>query len=364
MIGKPDVAIIGAGIVGLFAALFFKQNRPGMRVSVFERSAFGAGATTRNAGFACFGSASELLDDLHKQSESEVFSLVEKRWHGLRLLRQMLGDAAIGFEPCGGVELFNENDREIAKTCLDFLPRANSLLADVIGPEAFRPLRENFGFAGVETTISSPFEGKINTGKMYRTLLQHARNAGVDVHFGIAISSIEQRPDSSVLLTPNGTIHARKVAVCTNGFARHLLPDLDVQPGRNLVMVTQPLKDLPGQAFHYDQGYVYFREIDGRLLIGGARNADLQNEFTEAFDTNENIKNKLIEIVRHVLFPEHDIRIDYIWSGIMGLGESKTPLVGKTHEGLHYAVRMGGMGVALGSFTGRELAEGLLMEEL
>jgi hypothetical protein len=62
------------------------------------------GASTKNAGFACFGSISEIIDDLKSHSEEEVYQLVTKRLEGLRLLGS-LGDA-IDFKPYGGYELF------------------------------------------------------------------------------------------------------------------------------------------------------------------------------------------------------------------------------------------------------------------
>lgn len=64
LIGNPDVAVIGAGITGLNAAIRLKQLDPALDVLVLERGALPEGASTRNAGFACFGSPSELLADL------------------------------------------------------------------------------------------------------------------------------------------------------------------------------------------------------------------------------------------------------------------------------------------------------------
>jgi hypothetical protein len=62
------------------------------------------GASTKNAGFACFEVFQEIIDLKH--SEEEVYQLVTKRLEGLRLLRKRLGDEAIDFKPYGGYELF------------------------------------------------------------------------------------------------------------------------------------------------------------------------------------------------------------------------------------------------------------------
>ena len=101
-----DVAIIGSGIVGLSTALTLRERHKSLRIAVLERGALPEGASTRNAGFACFGSISELLDDLEHHSESDVFALVEKRFRGLARLRQRVGDANMNYEATGNYEIF------------------------------------------------------------------------------------------------------------------------------------------------------------------------------------------------------------------------------------------------------------------
>ena len=108
-----DVAIIGSGIVGLNAALNLKKKNKKLKIIVLERGMLPTGASSKNAGFACFGSPSELLEDLEKCSENEVFSLVEKRWKGLLRLRKNLGDKAIDFHNWGGYEVFDSKKKFI-----------------------------------------------------------------------------------------------------------------------------------------------------------------------------------------------------------------------------------------------------------
>ena len=96
-----DVAIIGSGIVGLSAAIHLKTLEPNSRIVVLERGALPTGASTRNAGFACFGSMTELLDDLSHMSEDDVLGVVEKRWTGLQRLRSLVGDENLDFRQLG-----------------------------------------------------------------------------------------------------------------------------------------------------------------------------------------------------------------------------------------------------------------------
>ncbi len=86
-----DYCIIGSGITGLNCALRLKELKPDSRILILEKGMLPEGASTKNAGFACFGSISEILDDLKHHSEAEVVELVQKRVNGLQLLRNNLG---------------------------------------------------------------------------------------------------------------------------------------------------------------------------------------------------------------------------------------------------------------------------------
>ncbi|MCB0620932.1 MAG: FAD-dependent oxidoreductase, partial [Saprospiraceae bacterium] len=92
LLGRPDLVVIGSGIVGLTAAIRLRERFPDRRVVVLERGSLPSGASTRNAGFACFGSMTELLADLEARPEEEVWQLVGRRWQGLQRLRALLGD--------------------------------------------------------------------------------------------------------------------------------------------------------------------------------------------------------------------------------------------------------------------------------
>ena len=101
-----DLIIIGSGIVGLSAAISFKEKNKKAKVIVLERGVLPQGASTKNAGFACFGSVSELLSDLKKSEEDLVWQTVEMRIKGLEVLRNRLGDKQIDYKEFGGFELF------------------------------------------------------------------------------------------------------------------------------------------------------------------------------------------------------------------------------------------------------------------
>jgi gamma-glutamylputrescine oxidase len=98
----PHLTVVGGGLVGLFTALHYKRQHPGHRVLVLERGPFPSGASVKNAGFACFGSPSELLADLDREGEHAMLARVDERYQGLQELRAELGDDPIGFAATGG----------------------------------------------------------------------------------------------------------------------------------------------------------------------------------------------------------------------------------------------------------------------
>ncbi len=104
-----DIVIIGAGIVGLCTGISLLEKDPTLRVLILERNYLPLGASTKNAGFACFGSPSELLEDLEHHNEEKVFSLFKRRFDGIQKLIQYTHSFPIEFEHIGGYELLHAN---------------------------------------------------------------------------------------------------------------------------------------------------------------------------------------------------------------------------------------------------------------
>ncbi len=364
--GALDVLIIGSGIVGLNAALRLKELEPSLNIAVLDRGVLPLGASTRNAGFACFGSMTELLDDLKKVPEAAVWALVEKRWQGLQRLRKRLGDTAIDYEALGGYEVFRPEEEAIFQQCEAQIPAFNKILQSITGQQAtYRIVDsdiEKFRFQGVKHLILNQAEGQLHTGKMMASLLRQVAAAGIQLYNGVAIEKIEYDQQCVTFTTAAGwEITTKRAIVATNGFAKQLFPDLDLQPARNQVLITNPIPNLRLRgAFHYDKGYYYFRNVDNRILLGGGRHLAPQTESTDAFGTTALIQEALVRLLREVILPGQAVEIDTWWSGILGIGAQKKPIVNRVSDKLVVAVRLGGMGVAIGSLVGEEAAECLL----
>lgn len=354
-----DVLVIGAGITGLSAAASLKENDPTLKVAVLERSILPSGASTKNAGFACFGSVSELLNDVNVLGEQGMVDLVMKRWDGLQKTSQRLGRSEIDLQAKGGYELVS--DQNLIAT--DAIDQINGLLRPFFQEDVFQLANHkisDFQFGNTDQLIENTFEGQIDTGKMMSALWNYCMHLGIKIHTGAMVDRIQEEADAVSIFSGHYLFKAKKIAVCTNAFANALLSeqDLDVVPGRGIVMSIIPQKALHFEGtFHYDQGYYYFRDYYGKLLFGGGRNMALLEEQTTEFGINEKIKNKLIHDLQTIILPNQPYAIEMEWSGVMAFGRTKAPIVRTISDRMAIGVRLGGMGVAIGSLVGEEVAE-------
>jgi gamma-glutamylputrescine oxidase len=362
---RYDVVVLGGGIVGLSTAYFVKQKYPSQRVLVLERGILPSGASTKNAGFACMGSASELLNDLKTMSEQEVIALFMLRKKGLERLRRLLGDTAIGYQANGSYELIQKHELEV----LERLPYLNQLLRSELNTEAFREAKNTVNTYGFDerqaySMIQNTCEGEIDTGWMMRNLTDLTLQQGIEIKTGCKVlhfhegSQEVQLDIQNPIGTETITLFASKLIVCTNAFASTLLPDLDITPGRGQVLITKPIQHLPFKGiFHFDQGYYYFREYRGCLLLGGGRNLAMEKEATLEIELNHTIQSDLEEKLRTLIIPNNKFDIALRWAGIMAFGPTKQPIIQQYSNRIFIGVRMGGMGIAIGAEVAHQLHE-------
>ncbi|MEK9997077.1 MAG: FAD-dependent oxidoreductase [Cryomorphaceae bacterium] len=352
-----DLVVVGGGIVGHFTALFYAQKNPEHRVAILERGLFPSGASTKNAGFACFGSIAELEHDVASIGEEATAALVMKRYNGLKLLRETLGDEAIDYREVGGYEMCFEPPKQER---IDFF---NDLLEPHLGkrPYSVQP-SEGYGFSTEVThLIKNALEGTVDTGKMMAALQQKVAQAGVLTFTQSTVENLESTNEGKTIYvqTADGSVSffARQVALCTNAFSRKFLAEEELEPGRGLVLVSKPHPAFHWEgSFHYHDGYNYFRTVDGRLLLGGGRHLDKPGETTLVPGINSAIEKALKEDIASLIAPGVAVEIDYLWSGVMAFGSSKQPVIKRIDDHMVAGIRLGGMGVAIGARVGKDLA--------
>jgi glycine/D-amino acid oxidase-like deaminating enzyme len=377
-----DIIIAGSGLVGLWSAYYLKRSAPSLSVTIVDRGIIPTGASTRNAGFACFGSLTELMADAGKMGEDQMLDLVGMRYKGIKRIAKLFSDKDTGFERYGGYELIVERppaadgmppsdvgllqglpqeiDINTLRSNIDWLNR--KLKKIVKQQKVFRLQDEKiagFGFAGVRHLVENRAEAQLHSGKLCQALLRLVQSMGVTVLNNIGIKSFEKVNGQLLLQTDQSfNLSANQLLVCTNAFARQLLPQLEIEPARGQILVTSPIDKLPFKGtFHFDEGFYYFRDLGDRVLLGGARNKAIEEEHTDEMTITDTIQQELERFLREVILPGRPYTVEHRWSGIMGLGPEKSPIVRQINDQVFCAVRMSGMGVALAPVIGEKVAD-------
>ena len=384
LLAPADLTIIGSGIVGMSTALHYKKLRPHDKVRIMERDPIGEGGTTRNAGFACFGGPGEWLDDLEQLGQEGWLRLVEMRIQGLSTLLELHRPEDLDLRWTGGWELFNDDERGQLRSTevlehIDVLNQAvQPLLESGLGglnPERIgQPALELDPYRaeafGAHMAIHLPWEGMLHTGKLVSSFHAALDAIGVQRLHGCAINGLTRLEGSRKcwsISTPRGDFESDRVAVCTNGFAQQLLPDLEVETAPNRVMVVKPDKGMPPTGcYHVEDGYLYFRTLEeGHVLFGGGRQFGIAWPTADALPREVNAvtaewDRRLLESAERWLGA--CAHVTHRWTGWLGVGQDREPLIGSAAPGLHHAVRMGGMGIAVGSGIGKKLARRIAHE--
>lgn len=354
---RRDVIIIGAGFTGLWTAISIKEKYPDLSVLIIERSRIPLGASTRNAGFACFGSLTEIIADQGKMGWDKTLELIKMRFEGLLKIQKYFKNSEIDFDLSGGFEILNN------ESPLEKMQEVNEKMKPITGISATYSLQQDkikaFGLGKSDFLIENPCEGSLHSGKLLQKLLEKCQDLKVEFLFGTPVTDvIEENTGMEVRLSEDLSVHAEQVIHCTNAFSSQFLENEEIIPARGQILVTEPVQNLKLKGtFHYDEGFYYFRNVGNRVLLGGGRNQDFKTEETHDFQTTEFLQNHLENFLKEVILPDHDFKIGLRWSGIMAMGSEKTPIVKQVSERQFCAVRLSGMGVALAPKIGEIIAD-------
>lgn len=355
-----DVLVVGGGITGLSTAIAIKELAPHKSVLVLEALGHGTLASTKNAGFACIGSVGELLEDMSKSDTDTVQAVLSYRQEGLRVLRQRLGDDVLRYREVGGVEVFWSADDETGRH-MAMIPQVNHIVREATGLEqTFEVVEHRLAAATINPLgIRNKYEGCLHPGYMMQALELKALQLGVHYHRGVAVDSIER--DRHVVIASNGEIAYQQLCVCTNSLAADLLEGLDVQPVSNIVgyFDTQSVPQWRS-CYHLHKGYLYFRKVNNRYsLLGGGRHI-LDTDYKNGLPDDERVKSYLRDVLGQLT---DGVVGDFegYWSGLLGVGKDKMPIIQAVGDDIYCGAKLGGMGVAIGSYMGQRMA-GLVLD--
>ncbi len=323
------------------------------------------GASTRNAGFACFGSFGEIREDIENMGMDAAVQLIENRVKGLELHKSRLGEEKMGYVPSGGGEfLFKDETLEEGE-----LQAMNAQLKPILKKEVFfkdpdAVSRLGFNPEPIQHFIGNRCEGQVDTGKFMLNLWLYASQLGVLIMNGMEVLDYEDHGSGCNLFALHNQIKApvefkcETLIFCTNAFSQRFIKDLDCIPGRGQILVTKPIPHLKMKGiYHFAKGYYYFRDFESRIIFGGGRNLDIEGETTEEIAINDTIQDSLKHYLTELILPGVDYEIESQWAGIMAFGKEKNPIIERVSGHVIAGIRMGGMGIALSGITATKIAD-------
>jgi glycine/D-amino acid oxidase-like deaminating enzyme len=339
--GRPEVAVIGGGVTGCSCALTLAER--GVRVRLYEAGEIAAGASGRNGGFALRGATApydQARVDLGHERAKLVMELTER---SLDRMESLAGDA---FRRVGSLRLAWDEAE------LDALQREHDALReDGFAVEWVDALEGRLAelYLGA---ILHPHDGALFPARWVRRLARHAAEAGADVreHTRVAVDELD----------------ADAVVVAGDGYTASLLPELAeaIVPTRGQVLATEPLRERLYERPHYARGgYDYWHQLpDGRLVIGGQRDASFETEATNVLETTVLVQGRLDDLVEQLV--GYRPQVTKRWAGIWGTTPDLQPLVGPVpgRDGVWVAGGYSGHGNALGLACGDLVARAILGE--
>ena len=339
--GAVDVEIVGGGVTGISAALTLA--RLGKRVRLHEARAIASGASGRNGGFALRGGAmayDSAREWLGHDAAADYWRLTEVY---VDRMAELGGDA---IRRTGSLRLAGDDERDELRTEFDALQEdgfAAEWLDELPAPLAGR-------FPGA---LFHPDDAVLQPARLVRRLAVAAAEAGVEIREHDRVEDLEQ-------------LEAETVLVATDGYPSGLLGELEglIIPTRGQMIATEPLPERLFPMPHYGRhGYDYWHQNDeGRLIVGGFRDADMDSEFTAEEATTERIQGALEGFAEALLgrMPT----VTHRWAGVFGLVPDLMPVVGPhpADDRVWVAGGYSGHGNVLGLMCGDLVAQAIVGE--
>lgn len=355
-----DVCVVGGGYAGLSTALHL--SRKGYKVILLESRRVGWGASGRNGGQLGSGQRKD-NDELEKLTSKsvarELWQLAEEAKDTAKALIEEFaidcdlksGKISAGYKPSH------------AKHLMDYADYLN----EEYGYDQIRGVSKQEMGEMLGTDIY--FGGSLDSGAAHLHPLNYAlglaraaTTCGAEIFEKSPVTEIQRSSQRTLVKLRDGTVNARYVAVCCNGYLGSLLPELAsrIMPINNFIIATSPLGEATARQIIRDDVAVadskfvvdYFRlSRDHRLLFGGGET------YTRRFPTD--IKSFVRKYMLKV-FPQLDtVPIEYGWGGTLAITLNRMPSVGRLEGDIYYTQGFSGHGVAMATLMGKLSAEAI-----
>lgn len=359
--GHVDVAVVGAGLTGLSAALHLA--RKGANVAVLERDTVAFGASGRNGGMATTGLSIGFRDAIARYGFPTASALFLAYNDAIDSVEKLVGEEGIDcdFARTGKLNL-------AAKPAhYDGLRKTHEVLAERLGYETHvvpkSEMRSEIGSDFYHGAMVDPKGAGLHVGKFTRGLGESAARLGVQIHEKAPVEQVRRLGGTKhEVVTARGTLRADQVLVATSGYTSRPFrwQQLRIAPVGSFIIVTEPLGKevcdqlMPTRRMASDtKNLLYYFRItpDHRLLFGGRARFAMSNP--ESDEKSGRILQKAMVSV----FPQlAATRVDYCWGGLVDMSMDRMVHAGE-HDGLYYSLGYSGHGVQMATYMGKQMAE-------
>lgn len=353
---RADVCVVGAGFTGVSTALALAER--GYSVAIVEANRVGWGASGRNGGQIINGMAG--LAKMRKKYGAGAAALLQDiKWRGNDIIRERVDKYAIDCDLKDGFAEVAVKPRQV-RILEDYYQERE----DFDSPFRYAlwdrdQAREMLGTDYYHGAFVCYRDGHVHPLNLCAGEARAAHGLGVQIFEQSPVTRIRHGARPRVE-TGSGHVEADSVVLAGNAYStlepRHL-KNL-VFPAGSYIIATEPLPDAVAHAINREDVAVcdvnevvdYWRlSADKRLLYGGACNYSGR----DPRDIKAYILPRLLKV-----YPQlEDVRIEFQWTGKIGIVPNRTLTVGRIHDNVFYCQGYSGHGVCASHVMGEIMAD-------
>ena len=368
-----DVAILGAGLTGLWTAFYLRRRDPSLRIAILEREIAGFGASGRNGAWCApdLNISMDRLAALHGMDRARAMQ--QATYDAVDEVGRATAEAGIdaGFHKGGALivargpygvpsleQAFEEYDR------FGFGDRYQLLDGGAVA--------ERVRIAGAIRGLYSDAGAVIHPGRLVRGLARYVEREGTVIHEGTPVTGFRPRDATgrAALVTPRGELRAPVVVLAGEAYLTELPPlHRQLVPLWSLIVLTEPVTDAQWAEIGWANRETVAstrlsvdylsRTEDGRILFGGRGapyrfGSPIRPEYDRHGPTHERLKG----FVREWFPVLRDVRFTHEWGGPLGMPRDWHPTMAFDEAtGIATARGYVGHGVSTTNIAGRVLTD-------